>query len=150
MKKAIKKPKAIPNAFSEGPSITKKTSPELHPVGFYVILKPKPPRKKIGLLETATRTQKAQMAVLTQGQIVAIGALAWNKTGDVDYTQDPIAHGFKIGDWVKFRKNSGQREYYGDMGAEDAIDNFLITVADSDILAKIPNKDVGKFYDWAG
>lgn len=145
----MKKPKAITATFPEGPSLAQKYVPKLEPVGFYVVLKPKPPRKNIGILATAKRTQKAQMAVVTVGQILEIGALAWKKTGEVDYTQDPVARSFKVGDWVKFRKASGQRENYGDM-SDDAVDNFLITVADSDILAKIATKDVEKFYDWVG
>ncbi len=149
MSKALKKPKAVPSVFPEGPSLTKKAPPPaLHPVGFYVTIKPKPPREKIGMLLTATRTKKAQLAVVTIGQIVEIGALAWKKTGDVDYTQDPIASAFKPGDWVQFRKTSGQRASYGDMGADDALDNYILTVADSDVLGKVDEPD--KFYDWVG
>jgi len=123
---------------------------------FYVIVRPKPAKKQIGLIATAKRTQNAELATRTIGQIVAIGALAWKAgTQDLDPLKDPVAQSFKVGDWVQFRQHGGQKlkirkDFENDLGGlDEQRDEHLITMADSDILSKFRDEaHAERFYDW--
>lgn len=125
-------------------------APVIKPATFYVLLKPKAPKTSIGVIALSKRTRKAQQAVCTMGQIVAIGDLAWKAGTDLDYSKCSVVSNFKVGDHVVYRQHTGQKQRYGEVKSADELDEFLLIVADSDIMGHVPAGDVDKFYDWAG
>jgi hypothetical protein len=126
------------------------------PATFYVIVRPKPPKKQIGSIITAKRTQNAELATRTVGQIVAMGALAWKSgTPDMDPQRDPVAQSIQVGTWVQYRQHAGQKlkirkDHEAELGGVDEqLDDFLITLADTDVLAVFRDEaHAERFYDW--
>lgn len=126
------------------------------PATFYIIVRPKPPKQQIGSILTAKRTRNAELAVCTVGQIVAMGSLAFKAgTPDMDPTKDPVAQKIKVGTWVQFRQHGGQKlkirkEHDNDLGGlDEQLDEHLITMSDSDVLAVFRDEaHAERYYDW--
>lgn len=125
------------------------------PVSYHVYIRPKPARQQIGLIALAKRTQNAEMAVRTMGQIIAIGALAWKlKTPGMDPTLDPVAQGISVGTWVQYRQHSGQKlkiRKAGDATSEldENSNDYIIIVDDTDILGVFDDEaHADSFLDW--
>lgn len=123
------------------------------PVGYRVLLKPKPAAKQIGMIATAARTRNADLATRTIGQLVAIGALAWKgEMEGIDYKKDPVASSFEVGDWVVFRQHGAQKIKIGKTASEFAEDEdedqCLLILSDTDIFVKLTPEQADKYYDW--
>lgn len=136
----------------DGPSIT--TPPFAVPTSYYVVLRPRPPNKYHGMIARAKRSQDAERAVATIGEVLAIGPLAWQiKAGDLDPLKDSVSQSIRVGDWVQYRQGSGQRlrirQDHVQEDDENARDEYVITVADTDIIGKFADKaDSERFFDY--
>jgi Chaperonin 10 Kd subunit. len=142
------------------PTFTGKAVFELDPPSpptFYLVVRPKPPKKQTdGGLLLAKRTQNAELATRTVGQVVAMGALAFKAgTPDMDPTKDPVAQSVKVGTWVQYRQHGGQKlKIRKDFDKEAAdvdeqLDEHLITIADTDVIGVFRDEaHAERFYDW--
>lgn len=137
----------------EGPSFTERGAVDPPaPLSFHLYVRPRPPKQNIGLIALAKRSIKAQLAVCSVGQIVALGAQA-HKVGtpDLDPKNDPIAATIQVGTWVHFRQHAGQKLKTGDnvFGTDESIEDFILTMADTDILGVFRDEaHAAQFYDW--
>jgi hypothetical protein len=144
--------KALPQF--EGKAVFDLDPPQ--PATFYIVVRPNPPKKHIGRIATAKRTQNAELAVRTVGQIVAMGALAFKAgTPDMDPKTDPVSQSIKVGTWVQFRQHGGQKlkirkDHDNTLGGlDEQLDEHLLTMADSDILTVFRDEaHAERFYDW--
>lgn len=123
------------------------------PLGYRVIVRPKPAAKQVGLIALAARTKNADLATRTIGQVLKIGPLAWTATFEgMDYRSDATAHSIKPGDWVIFRQGCAQKIKIGRREAEfpddEPEDQFLLLMSDTDIFAKLTPEQAGAFFDW--
>lgn len=126
------------------------------PPTFYLVVRPKPPKKQIGSIVTAKRTQNAELATRTVGQVIAIGALAFKAgTPDMDPTKDPVAQGVRVGTWVQYRQHGGQKlKIRKDFDREtpdvdEQLDEHIITISDSDVIGVFRDEaHAERFYDW--
>lgn len=125
------------------------------PVSYHVYIRPKPARQQIGLIALAKRTQNAEMATRTMGQVVAVGDLAWKlKTPDMDPTQDTVSQGIAVGTWVHYRQHAGQKlkvRKGGDATSEldENSNDYILIVADTDILGVFEDEaHADSFLDW--
>ena len=119
-------------------------TPTPRPLGFIVTVKPRDPKKSVGLLATAKRTQEAEQTLETIGQILAIGEKAW--TADFNLSVLP-----KVGDWVVYRQHAGQRMKLQPAAGDgsDTLIKFVLLLTDTDILARFDSfADAAKFYSW--
>lgn len=131
-------------------------SPVPEPLGYRIVVRPKPAGDKRGSLFLAQRTKNAEMAVRTIGQIVAIGAQAWKaKTEALNFQDDPVASSMKVGDWVVYQHHSGQKlRLRPESGRpvllddDEAPDSFLLLMSDTDILARLTEEQTEQFTDW--
>jgi co-chaperonin GroES (HSP10) len=120
------------------------------PIGFQVIIEPRPPTKQVGSILTAKRTQEADQALVTIGKLLAVGSHAW--TGELLDLQGAARP--KEGDWVVYRQHSGQRLILKNNG-EDAdpdgtvLSKFILVMVDTDVLARFNSlADAEKFRSW--
>lgn len=123
------------------------------PLGFRVIVKPKPAADCIGMIALASRTKNADLASRTIGQLVAIGPLAWKaKLDGLDLSEDTTAQRLKVGDWVIFRQHSGQKIKLAAQAeafdGDEKTEQFLLLMTDTDILAALTEEQVEELYDW--
>lgn len=124
------------------------------PFTYHVIVRPKPPKNMTtGGIALAKRTQNAERAVRTIGQVVAIGALAWKaRTDGLNFAECPAAQDIGVGDWVCYKQHSGQklrlRDQDASAGIDDAGDDYLLIMADTDVLAKLSPGQQDQFFDW--
>lgn len=138
----------------EGPSITDRAPVDPpQAVGYHIYVRPRPPKQNVGMIALAKRSIKAQLAVCSVAQIVEVGFHAFKaSTPDMDPKQDPVAQSLKVGDWIHFRQHAGQKLKTGDdvFGTQDAsIDEFLLTLSDSDVLGRFRDKaHADSYYDW--
>ena len=123
------------------------------PLGYHVVIRPKPAQEQKGSILLAGTSMKAEMASRTVGQIVAKGYHAWlarfASTG-IDYQDDPVVRGIKVGDWVIYRQHAGQRIKFTDEDPEesDRPVPYLLIMSDTDILAKLTPEQAEQAYDW--
>lgn len=124
-------------------------------LSYHVIVRPKPAQtKSAGGLIMAKTTKRAELAVRTVGQLMAVGALAWKaRTPDLDFSMDPVASTVKVGDWVVFRQHAGQklrlRRRHDDAVPVEDDDEYLLWMADTDILGRFTDQaQAERFYDW--
>lgn len=120
-------------------------TPTPNAVGYIVSVKPRDPKQSVGLLATSKRTQEAEQALETIGQILSIGELAWTK--DFTLAQKPA-----VGDWVVYRQHAGQRMKISGTEEQDAGGTsvkFILLLQDTDILARFDSlTEARKFYAW--
>jgi co-chaperonin GroES (HSP10) len=122
-------------------------TPTPEAMGYIVSVKPRDPKRQVGLLATAARTQAAEQALETIGQILAIGELAWTK----DFALDKRP---KVGDWVVYRQHAGQRMKVKSAGDEQDPDGstlvkFILLLQDTDILARFSSlTEANRFFAW--
>jgi co-chaperonin GroES (HSP10) len=122
-------------------------TPTPAPIGYLVAVKPRDPKRQVGLLATSKRTQEAEQALETVGQILAIGELAWTK----DFALDNRP---KIGDWVVYRQHAGQRmKIKGTTEEQDpdgsTLTKFILLLQDTDVLARFDSlTEANQFYAW--
>lgn len=120
-------------------------TPTPAPMGYIVSVKPRDPKTKIGMLAVSKRTQEAEQALETIGQILAIGELAWSKDFALDVRP-------KVGDWVVYRQHGGQRMKISGTEEKDAGGTsvkFILLLQDTDILARFGSmEEAAKFYAW--
>ncbi len=150
MTRAAARTKGFPSQFSAPGTIPDDMIPQ--PIGYRIVVRPKPPKDKLGLIELAARTKNADLAVRTIGQIVAVGALAFRtKTEGVDWTADGVAQSLKAGDWVVYTHHSGQKLQFSS-GATDfsgeRVERFLLVMNDTDVIAKLTPEQAEKYADW--
>lgn len=122
------------------------------PIGYRIIVKPKPASDKIGSLYMAARTKNTDLATRTVGQVVAVGALVFTGVLDgIDYNKDPVAQALKPGDWVIYRQHGAQKikigTIPGEFGEEDQ-DECLLIMSDTDIFAALTPAQAEQIYDW--
>jgi co-chaperonin GroES (HSP10) len=114
-------------------------------MGYIVSVKPRDPKKSVGLLATSKRTQEAEQALETIGEILSIGELAWTK----DFT---LAKRPEVGNWVVYRQHAGQRMKISGTEEHDAGGTsvkFILLLQDTDILARFDSlEEAKKFYAW--
>jgi hypothetical protein len=125
------------------------------PVSYHVYVRPKPARQQIGSIALAKRTQNAEMATRTMGQVVGIGDLAWKlKTPDMDPTQDTVAQSIAVGTWVHYRQHAGQKlkvRKPADATSEfdENSNDYILILADTDILGVFEDEaHADSFLDW--
>lgn len=141
---------ALPT-FNEAPVFY---TPYPAPLSFQVIVLPKPPDTKRGLIELAKRSRQAEQAVGTIGQIIAIGAKAWGKGPEFDLSGDPQQPA--IGDWVVYKQHAGQRlrirkDFTNDDAADEGspLEEYILIMTDIDILARFKTRaEAERFYAW--
>jgi co-chaperonin GroES (HSP10) len=126
------------------------------PLTYHVVVRPKPPRDKKGLIALAARTKRAELETRTIGQLVAVGDLAFKasmRNSGINFQEDNTAQSLKVGDWVVYRSHAGQRvkiandEYLNDEDTSDTVP-FLVIMPDTDILAKLTAEQADRLYDW--
>ena len=123
------------------------TTPTPAPIGYIVAVKPRDPKRQVGLLATSKRTQEAEQALETIGQILAIGEKAW--TTDFALEQRP-----KVGDWVVYRQHAGQRmKLKGLEGDADpdgsTLVKYILLLQDTDVLARFDSlTEANSFFSW--
>jgi co-chaperonin GroES (HSP10) len=123
------------------------------PVGYRVVIRPKPAAEKIGTIAIASRTKNTDLAIRTIGQVLKKGQLAFTATLDgMDLSNDMTARGIKEGDWVIYRANSGQKikigRKAGAFPGDDEEDLYLLIMSDTDIFCAITQEQAFAFYDW--
>lgn len=140
----------------DGPSITELPIPA--PLSYMVVIRPRPPRTKLGtgVLVAATRTQNAERATTTIGQVLALGPLAFRVATSWDPALDYTAQSIKPGDWVQYRQHAGQklrikRDANEAADEDNARDEWVITLTDTDVLSKFAGgeAEARRFYDWS-
>ncbi len=137
----------------DGPSFPERAavSPPT-PLSFHVYIRPRPPKQNIGMIALAKRSIKAQLAVCSIGQIAAAGSQAFQAgTPDLDPRKDAAAQVIQVGTWVHFRQHAGQKLKTGDnvFGTDESIEDFLLVMADTDILGVFDDEDhARRFHDW--
>lgn len=137
----------------EGPSFTERAavSPPA-PLSFHLYIRPRPPKQNVGLIALAKRSIKAQLAVCSVGQVVALGTQAFRVgTPDLDPTKDATATSIEVGAWVHFRQHAGQKLKTGDnvFGTDESIEDFILVMADTDILGVFRDEEhASRFHDW--
>lgn len=125
--------------------------PVPQPLGYHVVVKPKPATETKGMIALATRTKQAEMNVRTIGQILAIGGLAWKaemRNSGLNFQSDPVMRDMKVGDWVVYRAHAGQRLKFTDEDTADEVIPFLLIMQDTDVIAKITEEQAGQLFDW--
>lgn len=123
------------------------------PLGYHVVVKPKPPKEQKGMIALAKRTKQAEMNVRTIGQLVAIGDLAWKANmvnSGLDFRRCDVMRSMDVGDWVIYRAHAGQRLKFTDQDPDDSdeVMPFLLIMQDTDIVAKITEEQSNVFFDW--
>lgn len=143
--------RAKPLQTFEGPPVFETPFP--NPLGYCVVVKPRPPKTQRGRLVMAKRSQEAEQALETIGQILAIGSKAWSEGGGLDLSGDP--HKPKVGDWVVYRQHAGQKQRVRKAYEEEpdpdgsTLSQFILVMLDTDILAQFPNLAAAEqFYAW--
>jgi co-chaperonin GroES (HSP10) len=124
------------------------------PLGYSVVVKPRPPKKQVGRIATSKKTQEADQALETIGTVLAVGSLAWGASGGLDLTNDPSKP--KVGDWVVYRQYAGQklrlRKSYKIEDADpdgSTLSEFILVMLDTDVLARFGSlAEAEKFYAW--
>ena len=123
------------------------------PMGYNVAVKPRPPKRQVGLIATSKRSQEADQALETIGQVLAIGTLAWGPGGGLELTgTDKPA----VGDWVVYRQYAGQKLRLRKAYSPDEVDpdgstlqEFILVMVDTDVLAKFGSlREAESFYAW--
>lgn len=159
MAKSIEYPKFeggdVPFTSAEKPTAPPPyTGPLPRALNYTVIIRPKPPVKNFGLIALADRTKRANLATETVGQILALGANTFKlESGGVNMKDEP---GWpKIGDWVIYRQNAGQRlrmtselDRVKAEGGSASDEVHLLIMTDSDVLCTIPEAEVYDYYSW--
>lgn len=122
------------------------------PLGYRVIVRPKPAAEKQGSIYLAARTKNTDLAVRTIGQVLKIGPLAWTATFEgMDYKSDAVARSIQPGDWVVFRQNAAQKIKIGrkeNSYGDEPEDQYLLILSDTDIFAKLTPEQAATLYDW--
>lgn len=122
-------------------------TPTPAPLGYLVAVKPRDPKKQVGVIATAKRSQEAEQALEIIGQILAVGELAWSKDFALDVKP-------KVGDWVVYRQHAGQRmKIKGTDNEQDpdgsTLTKFILLLQDTDILARFDSlTEANKFFVW--
>lgn len=137
----------------EGPAIFELPVPQILSVN--VLIRPRPASETLGsgVLIAADRTKKADLAVRTVGQVVALGAQAFKAgTRDLDPLKDPIAQQIAVGAWVAYRQHAGQKfRVKRSQDAPESTTEYLVLLTDTDVLALFENEaQAAQFYDWLG
>lgn len=133
----------------EGDSILEVPFPE--PMGFNVVIEPRPPIKQVGSIAMAKRSQEADQALETVGKILAIGPKAWTDEGGLNLASpnNPV-----VGDWIVYRQHSGQKmRLKGNIGDADpdgsTLSKYILVMLDTDVLAKFKSlAEAEKFRSW--
>jgi hypothetical protein len=134
----------------DGPPVFETPFP--HPIGFQVVVKPRPPRMAVGRIAMAKRSQEADQALETIGQLLATGSAAWGPGGGLDLSGDPNKP--SAGDWVVYRQYAGQkmrlRKAIEDIDPDGSIlSEFILVMLDTDVLARFNSlAEAEKFYAW--
>jgi co-chaperonin GroES (HSP10) len=123
------------------------STPTPAPLGYLVSVKPRDPKRQVGVIATSKRTQEAEQALETVGQILAIGELAWSKDFALD--KRPV-----VGDWIVYRQHAGQRMKI--KGADDDRDpdgstltKYILLLQDTDVLARFDSlTEANRFFAW--
>ena len=128
-------------------------TPTPNPLGYQVVVKPRPPKTQRGRIAMAKRSQEAEQMLETIGQLLAVGSLAWGAGGGLDLSADTNKP--KVGDWVVFRQHAGQkmrlRKAYQDEADPDGayVSEFILVMLDTDVLAQFATlEEAEKFYAW--
>lgn len=124
------------------------------PLAYHIIVEPREPdsTSKGGIL-FAQKTRRANRATDTIGIVKAIGQFAWQaKTPELDWSLLENPPG--VGDWVIFKQHAGQklrlRTEQGALIAGDQEDEqYLIIMADTDIMGVLTPEQAKQFYSWA-
>lgn len=148
----MKRNKPLPQFDQPAPPIKFKVPA---PVSYHLYVRPKPPRVNIGMLALPKRTQNAELAMRTIGQVIALGAAAYRaRIGYFDPTLDPIGQSIKEGTWVHYRQHAGQKiKVRGESDATSEFDedstNYILALADTDILGVFDDEaHADAYFDW--
>lgn len=95
------------------------------PLGWRVIVRPLPPRTKIGSILLADTTREEESIVQCLGRVIKIGPLAWTRS---DMGEEPWA---AVGDTVIYGKYAGRR--FSVNGVK------MLLLNDDDLIAKVHN-----------
>lgn len=118
------------------------------PLGYYVVIEPRPPVKQIGTIVTSAKSQAADQALETVGKLLAVGSLAFTGEG---FTL-PLPPG--VGDWVLYRQHAGQKmrlkTNIGDADPDGtSLSKYILVMQDTDVLGVFQTTaEAEKFRSW--